>query len=503
MDKLSVKKGLAVLFLDMQEIESATNIRLTLNKASKCEANPVLQLGDHGDWDRWRASIWAGSAIYDYEDECFKIWYYGVSGPDNKESSTGYATSADGIMWKKPDLNLYDVKTTKNNIVYTQYQPSGLRIGEHFCVTKDYLETDEHRKYKGLTRRVVPELVGKSDWPFASASDVIYSSDGIHWTIGPKPIDAVDMTNIIIDDCDPDPNKRIKIYGVVGIVPSGTASHTFMGFGRDMEHIQISPDPIMITEENSTVHLSCCIHYQGYYLAFYNYSLWREYYGYHGAASSRLMDPRRPKDLKAEEGWGGFIGDTRLAVSRDGISKFIKINPYDQIIERGEKGQWDDAYIVTSNPVVKDDDLYLFYSGSSEPAASIPQEYDISPIRSGIAKIEHGRLTYISSADRLTTAVVTTIPIVAEKPCNLELRLNVSDLIPFRDWIEVEVLDAATNEPIPGFTRRECQDIYLNGFSRTVCWESSRSLVALIGTNGFKLRFFIYGKAKLYSFMFV
>ncbi len=33
---------------------------------------------------------------------------------------------------------------------------------------------------------------------------------------------------------------------------------------------------------------------------------------------------------------------------------------------------------------------------------------------------------------------------------SVELELNMSDGIPLRDWIEVEVLDAATGEPLTG-----------------------------------------------------
>jgi len=63
------------------------------------------------------------------------------------------------------------------------------------------------------------------------------------------------------------------------------------------------------------------------------------------------------------------------------------------------------------------------------------------------------------------------------------------------------VIDPATNEPVSGFTRRECQDIYLDGFDIVVAWNGSSSL-ALKDTNRIKLRFFLYGKARLYSFAF-
>ncbi|RAV16662.1 hypothetical protein [Paenibacillus contaminans] len=499
MEQVVVKAGVTVLFLDMLEIESALNAKLTVNKAKKCKANPVLPLGDYSDWDRWRATDWAGSVIYDQDDKVFKMWYFGQDGPYG-ETSTGYATSLDGVWWEKPSLSIYSANSSRNNIVFSHYDHSGLRFSEHFCVIKDYSEKDERKRYKALARSLAKETIdGKTLRDFKVASNVVYSADGIHWTTSPHTVDGVDMTNILIDDSDP--KKRFKVYGFVGTPERW--SHTIMAYGPDMESLELRPDsPILPPEEESTVHLLCGLKYKGYYLAFYNYSLWTDYYGYTGVQESRRFDTRVPKDVRPGEGWGAFKANTRLAVSRDGVNNFVKVNPLEAILDRGEKGEWDDAFIVTSNPVVKDDEIYVFYSGTCEPAANAPQRYDTSQVRSGVAKIERGRLTYLSSADQLSTAVITTVPMEIAKSSNVELRINAGELIPYRDYIEVEAIDAETNEPIAGFERRDCLDLYSDGFDIPAIWNGSSSLDDLRDRNRIKLRFYLYGKARLYSFSF-
>jgi hypothetical protein len=151
---------------------------------------------------------------------------------------------------------------------------------------------------------------------------------------------------------------------------------------------------------------------------------------------------------------------------------------------------------------VKDDEIYIFYSGACEPSANSPQSFDISPVKTGIAKLERGRLSYLASADQMTTAVVTTIPLAVSKNCNAQLKVNAGELLAYRDWIEAEVLDARTNEPIEGYTKRDCQDLYSDGFDIPVRWKGSKSLRELQDRAPIKLRFFLYGKARLYSFSF-
>ena len=78
------------------------------------------------------------------------------------------------------------------------------------------------------------------------------------------------------------------------------------------------------------------------------------------------------------------------------------------------------------------------------------------------------------------------------------LTLNVGDVRQNRSWIEVEVLDPGTGEPLDGFTRRDSDDIFIDGLQRPVSW-NGKNLSDLNGGR-FKLRFWLYGAARLYAY---
>jgi|GEM_PF-2221345 len=508
MDIGSTRKKKTTLFLDLNEIETMHNAKLVVNKAKKCRANPILQLGDIYSWDRFSARPWGGSVIYDRQEQIFKMWYLGEAdaiparGEKCTDKAIGYAVSRDGIYWEKPAVDIYKVDGMEhNNIVFfdTVKNWGSIRLVDHFCVIKDELEKDTGKKYKGFTRSVV-DKDGSFKWD--SIFKHVYSEDGIHWSTGSELKGICDPANIIIDDDDPDISKRIKMYGIAKAYGSGIVSHNSMAYGPDLEHMVMSPqNPVIEPVEGTTIHLFCGLEYEGYYLNFYNYSFWRDYYGHKGTML-RKKDSRAPGDLYPDEGWGTFIADVRLAVNRDGVGKFTRINPDQQVIKRGEKGEWDDGFLVVTSPVIKDDEIYLFYSAACEPATSHPQENDTPNIRCGLAKLEKRRITFIASTDGLSTAVVTTAPITVDDVIQTRLTVNAGELMPYRDWIEIEVVKADTNETISGFARRDCDDIYSDGFDIDVSWKGQNSLEKLRDIGSIKLKFFIYGKARLYSFSF-
>ena len=65
---------------------------------------------------------------------------------------------------------------------------------------------------------------------------------------------------------------------------------------------------------------------------------------------------------------GAFVGDIRLGVNRDGISRFHRVNAHQPVVARGEKGQWDSGSLVTAQAIVRDDTIYIYYSAVDEAA---------------------------------------------------------------------------------------------------------------------------------------
>ena len=79
--------------------------------------------------------------------------------------------------------------------------------------------------------------------------------------------------------------------------------------------------------------------------------------------------------------------------------------------------------------------------------------------------------------------------------------MNVGDVRNDRSWVGGGGPHADTGEPLPGYGCEDCGDICVDGLRRPVEWDG-RGL-ADIGRDRFRLRFWLYGAARLYGYRFV
>jgi hypothetical protein len=273
-----------------------------------------------------------------------------------------------------------------------------------------------------------------------------------------------------------------------------------MGYGLDIEHCVPSPrNPVIHPRDGleHTIHLFSVLPYQGHYVMLYDYNLWLDYFGQKGYTPVRRRDPRVP-----EPKTGAFVGDIRLASNRDGISPFARINPHQPLVARGERGEWDGGFLVVPGAVVRDDLIYIFYSACDEAGAAmpnVPANRVSAPVRTGLATLERDRFTYLQSRDCFTPATVTTVPLRISGTGATSLVVNASHLMLYRDWIEVEVLDGETDLPVPGCRKEDCLDLVKEGLQLPVRWQD-REVLGEVGSGSIKLRFHLYGRARLYAF---
>ena len=117
----------------------------------------------------------------------------------------------------------------------------------------------------------------------------------------------------------------------------------------------------------------------------------------------------------------------------------------------------------------------------------------------GLATLRRDGFTCLQTADGETPGFVTTRPFDrgAEE---INLALNVGATLQNRSWVEVEVLNAETNEPLAGFTREDCRDISRDGIQLSVRWKGKG--FSDLPKSPTKLRFWIYGAARLHAFGF-
>ena len=214
-----------------------------------------------------------------------------------------------------------------------------------------------------------------------------------------------------------------------------------------------------------------------------------------------------------EFGWiepvrGAYVGDLRLAVSRDGET-FRRVNPHQPVLRRGERGAWDGGFVVTSSDVVvQGEQFWLYYAGASELWTNWPSENqkgaplgsgNTMTAQTGLATLPLDGFANVESLDREMPGRVTMLPIrTSEQPSKLSL--SVGRTLPGRSWIDVEVL-GTDGEPLSGYGREECRHVWWDGADVGLRWGDRTVLPR--GEEAVRLRFWLHGEAKLYGFSFI
>jgi hypothetical protein len=174
------------LLLDSRVVKNVENAKLTVGTVEKHKSNPLFI--EDKPWEKRFDNLY-GNVIYDEAEKIYKCWYspfitdmsaLGMSleerdqleydPPDNREMGICYATSEDGITWRKPEMGLVEYEGNKNNNIL--WRGSGEREelwdGPHGAgIFKDYRDPDPNRRYKAILKKEI--------------LSVAFSADGIQW----------------------------------------------------------------------------------------------------------------------------------------------------------------------------------------------------------------------------------------------------------------------------------------------------------------------------------
>ena len=82
--------------------------------------------------------------------------------------------------------------------------------------------------------------------------------------------------------------------------------------------------------------------------------------------------------------------------------------------------------------------------------------------RLGLASLCEDGFTCLETPDREVPGFAVTRTVDLSDPTT-QLTVNLSDVRQNRSWVEVEVLDATTEQPIDGFGRGDCRDLCTDG----------------------------------------
>jgi hypothetical protein len=472
--------GRDVLFFDLAEIDDTFNLTRSVCRARKHPDNPVLSPSDKTSWDSGWVAPWAmRGVVYDEDDRLFKCWYNG-SQAGGGGGGTGLAVSKDGVAWERPDIGLIESGGDKHNNIVT-HQGWG-------CVIKDCAEPNPARRFKML-----------------AFDNIAWSPDGMRWSEFEKaPMELLeeqaDPVAFVRDDQDPNPDRRYKYvfqyYGPASKPGPDKVRFKGVAFSPDAVNWKGSRhNPILSPDDGfeHENHFLAYVPYKGQWLLLYECAWY-------------LPDGTGK--------FGRYVGDVRLAHSRDG-ERFTRIDPQVPVIAKGDPREWDGQFLViTDKIVVKDDTIYMYYAGMGTEWTSWPPQNQPPNLRlvdpktgkgltarygmrrMGLATMRVDGFTCMHVADDVSLGSFTTKPMALGKAEGLTV--NLGDTRPGWSWLEAEVLDAETRQPLAGYSRADCGPVLQDHVRAPVQWKG-KTLAALAGRT-VRFRFHIFGSAKLYSF---
>jgi hypothetical protein len=183
-----------------------------------------------------------------------------------------------------------------------------------------------------------------------------------------------------------------------------------------------------------------------------------------------------------------------LAVSRDGFN-FTRVKNGGRTLPVGPAGAWDSGIIKMGWPRREGDTMRDYYGGSA-------WHHGVEPYRPawhiGLATIRVNGWTYYTPKGEDYRGVLTTIAMDAPDGARKHLTVNIERPAGAASSFAVEVLDATTGAPLPGFTASDFLPLEADGIAVPVAWKGGNTLPT---GKPIRLRFHLQGKGvRLYSF---
>lgn len=443
------------LFFDDHGLVSKTNLVRQYHPFQKQGKEPIIVVDQ--PWEENCINVTA--VIPDEAGTGLRMYYYCWSKKGSSERTYScYAESKDGLKWYKPGIGLSEYKDPDTGKVYKDTNIMPISPGS---VMRTPWEKDPQKKFQG---------VGDMYHAFSSP-------DGIHWKQESKEV-IVHGGDTSYFYWDPNVKKyRANVKGgatdkvssdVVGLsrrVVGFSESDTLMHF--DPLRIIMAPDD----QDDAWVKPGTVQRTHFYACPVAPYET-----GYIGLLQI----------YRAEEQWGYFHGPLwlELVTSRDGIHWNRQEGDRTPILGLGKFRSFDDGMVIAPPPLLKGDELWLFYAGYDELHDLLPYKAAI-----GLAKMRKDGFVSINSEDgagEMTTKCYEGV--------GGPLMVNYSAR---KGSLRVEVLDQK-GQVIPGYGRDDCEALQGDAVRGTITWKNQKELPADRGPVRFR---FLLDRARIYSFM--
>ena len=365
------------LFLDDHLVARMINLQRELAQPRKHPDNPLMK--NERPWERWYMQT--SSVLYDDEADRFQAWYWASGGPDSQLPRTcdGYAESKDGVAWARPMIGTEPVGPHRehNMIVPAKHARS---------VFRDPEDPDRSRRYKGSFGSHSPDGISWTDdeengWNWLQAvgkndtvtSFVRWKGEYLNYVRYQGP-----ETNTIVHDPRAGKTWKNAVFRCTGLSTS-----------RDFQH-WTAKEQIFGTDERD-----------GY--------PWTQAHALCVTAYGDVLVGLLPLLHMVPEDGNNFLGsmDVQLMVSRDGrhwerVADRAVFMPAEDTRPIGERA-WDYHFHPTSNFVVKDDLVWIYYWGTNfRHGENRPNDVGIGALAS--------RKQQMATADREYGLGLATLP---------------------------------------------------------------------------------------------
>ena len=460
------------LLFDDALVEAKEGFTTTMNPATRTNT-PVL--APEKPWESHGCS----NPTVMLDEGVYKMWY-SANGEDGVPRDC-YATSTDGIHWKRPNIGLIDYQgSQENNII-------SLNLN-HGSIFKDPSAEPEQRfkcilgagKYDyvsvyGGGARFRYDENPPDTWHYGSVGG-LYSPDGIHWTPCEKLIMPwyTDTRNVAFWD------DRLQKY--VAYVRwneylraedgAQRGSFDYRAIARsESADFENFPVPEKILEPDFDDPEDADMWGGGLYdTAAVKYPLADDAYLIFTAAYYHTTDAL----------------DIQLATSRDGIHFARWREPF---VRLGPAGAFDSMMLYMGVGVLPiGDELRLYYTGYDQPHDKVTGEEYRPAIGSALLRLDG----FVSQDAGGQGGWLTTLPFTFEGD-HLEVNMDGSA----RGWLKVEILDEGM-QSLKGFTEADADRLGGSSTAQTITWNGEQDLSALKGQT-VRLRF-VGQSVKLYAF---
>ena len=510
------------LFLDDRVIDRLDRCRRQFHRPTRWPGNPVVSADERWEAGRGRngAYIFGGTVLFDPDEGRYRMWYRTseVSLDAGRSSAGGtagtvnsidgpipyggyrscYAVSTDGVTWEKPHLGLVEYAGSRQtNIVPPGSGATGFIRRPN--LVRDDAEPDPARRYK---MAYADDVDGS--WLLRTAT----SPDGIRWDmsaggtlLGPQP---PYFPLGILTGWDPMLQRFALVHRKVAAGRradvDGRAAR-----GEDGLAIATSPDFVRWEHTADVAFLddkvdppNWDVGHAGMLAAF----------PYSDDLSIGFLDTCATFQVEdaPDADWPTFQRDhaehaPELVISRDGL-RWTRVAPHWRALGRGLPGTWDSEFVVLSKPIIRDDDILIYYTGRNltcgVQTAGHPQ-FDllgqvVNGVRMGsaigLATLRRDGFASIDGYE--PAATLTTPPLVFAGD-----RLVINVRAPGR--VGVEIL-APEGQPLPGFGAGDADWFSGDAIRHVVQWAGLPDVGRFAG-QPVRLRFHLENAA-LYAFQF-